>query len=145
MQYEKSCGFVAYKDEGGVRRYLVIRSQKGECGFPKGHMEGDETEHETAIRELKEETNAEAAIIPGFRKQIEYSFLNKPGVTKITVYFLGKCTADDIVCRAGEVAGAEFAPFDRAMQLLSFEDTRNVLKEADAYARAHDPVGQDSC
>ncbi|MBQ3222259.1 MAG: NUDIX domain-containing protein [Clostridia bacterium] len=136
MQYEKSCGFVAYKDEGGERRYLIICSLDGEYGFPKGHVEGNETEHETAMRELKEETNAEVTIVPGFRRQIEYAFPNKPGVMKQTVYFLGKCTADDILCRPGEVAGAEFAPYDRAMELLSFEDTRNVLKGADVFLRS---------
>lgn len=136
MKYEKSCGFIAYKDEGGERRYLIICSLDGEYGFPKGHVEGCETEQETAMRELKEETNAQVTIVPGFRRQIEYAFPNKPGVMKQTVYFLGKCTADDILCREGEVAQAAFHSYEKAYKLLSFEDTKNILKEADAFLRS---------
>ena len=55
MEYIKSCGFVPYRVVDGAKRYLIIHSRNGDCGFPKGHMEPGETEHETAIRELKEE------------------------------------------------------------------------------------------
>lgn len=133
MIYEKSCGFVVYKEVQGENYYLIIRNISGEYGFPKGHVENNETEHETAIRELKEETNVEVEIIDGFRHQIEYKFPNKMNVMKRSVYFLGKCLEDDIVCREGEVSEAMFVSFERAIELLSFEDTKKILKEADAY------------
>ncbi len=113
--------------------YLIIRSVNGEYGFPKGHVEGDETEYETAVRELKEETNLEADIVDGFRRQIEYPFPNKINVTKRSVYFLAVCAKGAIVCQPTEVAEAAFIPFDRALELLSFEDTKNILKEANDY------------
>lgn len=133
MRYEKSCGFVAYTNAPDGRRYLIIRSLDGEYGFPKGHVEGSETEHETAVRELKEETNAEVTIIPGFRRQIEYAFPNEPGVMKRTVYFVGEVLPGEILCREGEVAEAAFLSFEKAYELLSFADTKNILKEADAF------------
>lgn len=133
MIYEKSCGFVVYKEVQGENYYLIIRNISGEYGFPKGHVENNETEHETAIRELKEETNVEVQIIDGFRCQVEYKFPNKINVMKRSVYFLGKCIEDDIVCREGEVSEAMFVSFERAIELLSFEDTKKILKEADAY------------
>ncbi len=43
----------------GVRKYVIIRGTgiyKEFCGFPKGHMELGETETETVLREVKEET-----------------------------------------------------------------------------------------
>ena len=52
MRYIKSCGFVVYKEINDKRLYLIIRTSNGEYGFPKGHVEENETEHETAIREL---------------------------------------------------------------------------------------------
>ena len=133
MIYEKSCGFVVYKEIQGENCYLIIRNINGEYGYPKGHVENNETEHETAIRELKEETNVEVEIIDGFRHQIEYKFPNKMNVMKRSVYFLGKCLEDDIVCREGEVSEAMFVSFERAIELLPFEDTKKILKEADAY------------
>ena len=133
MIYEKSCGFVVYKEIQGENYYLIIRNINGEYGYPKGHVENNESEHETAIRELKEETNIEVEIIDGFRYQIEYKFPNKTNVMKRSVYFLGKCLEDDIVCREGEVSEAMFVSFERAIELLPFEDTKKILKEADAY------------
>ena len=133
MIYEKSCGFVTYSEKDDVRLYLIIRASNGEYGFPKGHVELNETEYETAIRELKEETNVEVQVIDGFRRQIEYKIPNKANVMKQSVYFLGKCTAVDVVCQETEVSEALFVPIEVALELLSFEDTKNILKEVDIY------------
>ena len=133
MIYEKSCGFIAFKEKHNKRLYLIIRASNGEYGFPKGHMEHNETESETAIRELQEETNCEAQIIDGFRRQIEYKLPRKENIIKRIVYFLGKCTEDHIICQESEISEAIFVPFDTALELLSFEGTKKILKEADAY------------
>ena len=133
MINKKSCGFVAYKEIENERLYLIVRTSNGEYGFPKGHVENNETEHETAIRELKEETNIEVQIIDGFRRQIEYEFPNRPDVMKISVYFLGKYIKEEIVCQESEVLEARFVPMETALELLSFEETRNILREADTY------------
>ena len=132
MIYEKSCGFVAYTEKDGARLYLIIRSSNGDCGFPKGHMENGETEYETAIRELKEETNAEVEIIDGFRRQIEYKLPNKD-VIKRSVYFLGKCTSQDFIPQDSEVSEVLLVPLKRAIELLTFDDTKRIIKEADDY------------
>ena len=55
MLYEKSCGFVVYKETDAGRQYLIIQVSHGEYGFPKGHMEAGETERETALREIRED------------------------------------------------------------------------------------------
>lgn len=133
MIYEKSCGFVVFREQYDIRTYLIIRATNGEYGFPKGHVEDSETEHETAIRELKEETNLQVQIIDGFRRQIEYPFPGKPDVIKRSVYFLGRCTSGNILCQEEEVAAAMFVPIETALTLLSFESTRQILKEADAH------------
>ena len=133
MINKKSCGFVAYKEIENERLYLIVRTSNGEYGFPKGHVENNETEHETAIRELKEETNIEVQMIDGFRRQIEYEFPNRPDVMKISVYFLGKYLKDEIICQESEVLEARFVPMETALELLSFEDTRKILREADTY------------
>jgi len=133
MLYEKSCGFVVYMENQDVRSYLVIRSSNGEYGFPKGHVEYNETEYETAIRELKEETNLEVQIIDGFRRQIEYKLPNKADVMKQSVYFLGKCTEENIVCQETEVSEAMFVSLEKALALLSFKNTKEILLDANAY------------
>ncbi len=133
MTYEKSCGFIAYQLRNNTREYLVLQSLNGDFGLSNCQVEKDETEYETALRELKEETNVDVEIVEGFRKQIEYLMSSKKDVIKIAVYFLGKCTSNTIICQENEALGALFLPIEKALSVLSFEETRNILKEADCY------------
>ena len=55
---EKSCGIVLfYSEDFLLIQYSVKLGEKGHWDFPKGHIEGNETELETATRELEEETS----------------------------------------------------------------------------------------
>ena len=130
MRYIKSCGFIVYKAENNENFYLIIKSHNGDVGFPKGHMEPGENELQTAIRELKEETGMDVDAIYDFRYQIEYPLPRVPDAMKQTVYFLGKCASDDIIIQETEVASAEFVTYDKAIEKLTFEETKNMLKKA---------------
>lgn len=130
MRYIKSCGFIVYKEENNENFYLIIKSHNGDVGFPKGHMEPGENELQTAIRELKEETGIDVDTIYDFRYQIEYSLPRVRDAKKQTVYFLGKCASDDIIIQETEVASAEFVTYDKAIEKLTFEETKNMLKKA---------------
>lgn len=130
MEYRKSCGFVVFKNFQDEIHYLIIRAWNGEYGFPKGHVENDESEYETAIRELKEETNVEVQILNGFRQQIEYKFPNRENLIKQSVYFLGEWIGNDIKCQEKEVSEAKFVTYVEALELLTFDETKGVLKKA---------------
>ena len=132
VRYIKSCGFVTYKQIEGVNHYLIIKSLNGDVGFPKGHMEHGESELETAIRELKEETGVDVKVIQGFRREIEYKLHRIPDTIKQSVYFLGECTSDKIICQEAEVAEAGFIPYEDALKILTFEETKSILKDAEA-------------
>ena len=58
MKKEKSCGCIIIKDD----EVLLIKHNKGHWDFPKGHMEEGETEKQTAVREVKEETHMDVYI-----------------------------------------------------------------------------------
>lgn len=133
MIYIKSCGFVVYRELQDKREYLIICNSSNEYGFPKGHVESNETEHETAIRELKEETNLEVHVIDGFRRPIEYQFPTKTNVMKQSVYFLGRCMDANIMWRENEIREAKFVSLETALSLLSFDETKEILKDADTY------------
>ncbi len=54
----KKCGIILYDSD--LKKYLLVHGLKSQkWGFPKGHMEQGETEEQTAIRELQEETGIE--------------------------------------------------------------------------------------
>lgn len=133
MKYIKSCGFVAYRQVDNENYYLIIKSLNGDVGFPKGHMESGESELQTAIRELKEETGIEVKVIQGFRRQIEYELLKIPDTIKQSVYFLGECTSDKIVCQEYEVAQASFVSYEEALNNLTFIETKSILKDAEKF------------
>lgn len=133
MRYVKSCGFVAYKQIGNENYYLIIKSPSGDVSFPKGHMEPGESELETAIRELKEETGISVNVIPGFRRQIEYELRRIPDTVKQSVYFLGECISDNIVCQEAEVTEAGFVSYEDALKRLTFEETKNILEDAEKF------------
>ena len=73
---DKSCGVVLF-NSGKVLllRHSSISSRGGHWDFPKGHIEDGESEIQTALRELEEETGiAHTNVIDGFRDTINYIF-----------------------------------------------------------------------
>ncbi len=127
MKKEKSCGIVVIKDD----TVLVIKHNRGHYGIPKGHVENGETEHETAIREVKEETNIDANIIGDFRKVITYK--PRKNVIKDVVYFVGTPTSFNTKNQIEEVSEARFIDVNMAIDLITYDDEREVLKEAVSY------------
>ena len=70
MTSEKSCGAAVFTKDNGIVNYVIVESNDGVFGFPKGHTEAGESEHETALREIFEETGLKLKIIDGFREKI---------------------------------------------------------------------------
>ena len=74
MSYEKSCGAVVFrKYHGNIELLLIKHVVGGHWSFPKGHVEPGETETETAIREIKEETGIDVELNTTFREVVSYS------------------------------------------------------------------------
>ena len=71
--YEKSCGAVIFRKNKNDVKLLLVKNHNGRhWSFPKGHIEENETEEETAIREIKEETNLDVKIMDNFREVSSY-------------------------------------------------------------------------
>lgn len=131
MKKEKSCGAICYKVEKNTIYYLLIRQKKGHIAFPKGHVEPGETEEETAIREIKEETNVDVLIDTNFRMTSTYS--PKENVMKDVIIFVGKVITSNIVTQDEEVANAMYMTYEDAMKSLSYERDKEILKDANVY------------
>ncbi|MFH1591497.1 MAG: NUDIX domain-containing protein [archaeon] len=123
---ETSAGVVVFQD-GPV--YLLLHYAEGHWGFPKGHVEGDETLRQAAIRETKEETGiTDLDFIEGFSREVEYDY-ERDGVlrTKQVTFFLAKTETEQIKLSA-EHQGCRWLSFEDAEKLLTFDNDRNVLK-----------------
>lgn len=104
-------------------------------GFPKGHMEGTETEEETALREIREETGLNVRLLPGFRWTDSYSLPHKPGVTKQVVYFTAEYSGQTPVPQESELSGIRLMPYQEAWNALQFASARRILAAADRFLR----------
>ncbi|MBQ6547045.1 MAG: alpha/beta fold hydrolase [Bacilli bacterium] len=131
MKKEKSCGAVVIKKENDGIKFLIIRQHDDCWHFPKGHVEEGETEEETAIREIKEETNIDVEIDNGFRKVITYS--PKAGVMKDVVFFIGKTISDDLVIDPNELLEAKWVNIKEAKEYFYYEDTIDTFEAAIEY------------
>ena len=136
MTYEISSGAVVFTREGGGLRYVILWSLEGYYGFPKGHIEGKETEQEAAFREIHEETGLSVRFVPGFRTVDEHSIPGKPGVMKRIIYFLGEYEGQEIRFQREELLEAPLLSYEEAMERFQFESSRRILKEANDFLLA---------
>ena len=136
MIYEKACGAVVYTILNGQINYVIIQQQEGFHGFPKGHVEKDETEEETALREIYEEVGLKPVLINGFKVTDEYPLLRKQNTMKQVVYFLARYDSQAITFQKEELLGAALLPYAEAMKILDYESSRKVLIQADHFLLA---------
>lgn len=80
MKREKSCGVLVLRQQEDELYVVLLRHRfGGHWSFPKGHVEAGESERQTALREVREETGLTGIkLMDGFRESVEYS--PKPGV-----------------------------------------------------------------
>lgn len=133
---EKSCGAVIHRERDGAREYLIIRHNGGHWSFPKGHVENNETEVETAAREIREETGLIVDIITDFRSVVTYS--PKNGVVKDVVFFLASVTGGVEHAQEEEIAQLEWFPFETAREVVTFPTDIGVLVEAEEFLAKKD-------
>ncbi len=131
--YEKTCGAVIYTIHEGMRKYFIIKNESGHIGFPKGHIEFGETEEETAKREVYEETGIEISIDNSFR--MEYTYKTLENTCKRCVYFLSYYEYRPAKVQESEIFQSWLVPFDEAVELLNFEQDREILKEAENFIK----------
>ncbi len=132
---EYSCGTVLYTVRGHEIHYVLIQTlHGGECGFPKGHLEKGESEEACALRETWEETSISAKLIDGFRQETRYPIGGKK--MKTVTYFLASFTGQKPHRNDRfEAFIYHVVPYQKALALLTHEDSREILRKADAFLR----------
>jgi 8-oxo-dGTP pyrophosphatase MutT (NUDIX family) len=119
-------GAVAVRGRGSKAKVLLVAAKKspGQWIFPKGHIEPGETPEEAAVRELREEAGVEGRIV---KRLGESSF--RSGKEDVTVaYFLVRFVK---TVPPSERRKAEWHSFRDAWRLLTFDDARSLLDEAE--------------
>lgn len=123
MKKEKSCGTIIIENN----KVLLIQQTDNAWGFPKGHVENNETEQETAIRETKEETNLDVEIISNKKYITNYKINNE--IDKEVIFFLAKKTSDKIKKQDEEIKNIKWVDLTKAFDIITYENTKNLYKE----------------
>ena len=130
---EKSCGAVVFTRESGEIRFVLVRPRSGQYSFPKGHVEKGESEKQTALREIWEETGLRPVILDGFRDSESYELPKKPGCVKEVVYFLAEYSGQKFDPQDTDAVAAELFDYEDALDMLPTENRRGVLIRAKAF------------
>jgi 8-oxo-dGTP pyrophosphatase MutT (NUDIX family) len=133
MLNEKSCGAVVYCQNTELK-FLLLQYEAGHWDFVKGNVEEGETEQETTVRELREETGiADAQFIEGFKEKIIY-FYKRQGSTvyKEVIFFLMETKTSNVKL-SFEHINFEWCTYEAALKKLTFKNARDVLQKAHAY------------
>ena len=131
MIKEKSCGAVVYKKEKEKIYFLIEEMKAGHYSIPKGHVENNETEIETALREIKEETNLEVNLDSNFREVVSYSPYE--GCIKDVVFFVAEAMTFDMKEQLIEVTSLKWLEPVEAINILTFDSDKEVLRKALKY------------
>ena len=125
MKNEKSCGCIIVNDE---KILLVEQVNSGTYNFPKGHMNPGETEIETAIREVKEETNLDVIINDQLRFPLSY--VQKGTINKEVVYYVASITnINDLKPQIKEINKMLWVNIDKVYDTLTFDNLKNIWKD----------------
>lgn len=124
MKQEKSCGAIVINKNNKI---LLVHHNAGHWDFPKGHIENGETEEQTAIREVKEETNIDIIINNKYRYTTSYS--PKENVMKEVVYFLAQNIDEDKKPQLEEVSEVKWFTLEEAMNTITYENSKEILNK----------------
>lgn len=130
IRYEKSCGIIVLNGNN----ILLLHYPSGHWDFPKGHVDGAETEKETAKRELSEETGiTNFKFIQGFREFTQYNYRRQRHLyQKKVVYFLGETQTLEIHL-SSEHQGFGWFKWEDAFTQITFDNSKIILKAAENF------------
>lgn len=134
MAIEVTAGAVVYRQQNGEIQYLLLEStNKGNFwGFPKGHVEGNETLEETAHREIKEETSLDLPIDTSFNVYTEYDLPNG-NHKQMTLYTAEVPEPESLHLQTEEIENAGWFNYDEARQRLTYNNLKELLDQAHAH------------
>lgn len=127
--FRKSCGVIPCRQRGTEKEFLLLLQANNCWSFPKGHMEAGETEIQTALRELSEETGLQATLVPGTRTVLEYDVF--PMTRKQVVLFLGEVSGS-VIPQAKEIINYRWVKVDALQNYLrpdTYEACFKLLKQ----------------
>jgi 8-oxo-dGTP pyrophosphatase MutT (NUDIX family) len=129
---EFSAGGVVVRRMRGRSYIAAVRVKDGSLlALPKGHIEPGESGADTAIREVREETGIEGALVEKL-DDIRYWYTRDGArVLKVVSFFLLRYRSGSVRdYQREEVDGAEWVPLEEAAQRLAYRGEKEMARAA---------------
>ena len=135
VEREFSAGGVVVRDGQCIVIVPTRRAKGGEkvLALPKGHPEGGESGADAAVREIREETGVEAALVDKLGDVRYWYQRDGKRIAKVVSFFLFEHVSGDLGGDPFEVEEARWMPFDEAEKALSYRGEREMV----ALAKVH--------
>lgn len=143
MQFQFSAGGIVYKKDPDLKILVSKHSQHHGWVFPKGLI-GDkeenkkQTKEETAVREVKEETGAEAEIEKPMTPVTYWFVYEGEKIKKTVYYFIMKFTGGDITVHDDEMEAVAWINPSEVEKKLTYPSDKKVWKEASEIIKQQD-------
>src|SRR3989344_157452 len=119
------------EDRPRISRIFVTQHSKHKgWDFPKGHREIYESEEQTALREVEEETGVKAEIIERVGETKYFYYEEGEKVLKTVAFYLMKYVSEGEATTAFEVSGTKWLAPEKVESQLTFKDTKELWKKA---------------
>ena len=137
-------GIVFRRDADGTPRFLLIKDSYQHWGFPKGHLESGESPVVAAMRETREETGLADLVVQGPIRIIDWHFRFRGRyIHKFCHFFLFESSDGECVPQVAEgITAVRWEPLERALDVLSYDNARGVLRRGAEMARTLRAVGE---
>jgi len=148
LTFEKSAGAIVFRQSEEGVRFLLLQYIEGHWGFPKGHIENNETDEETLKRETLEETGiADLEIIPNFKKTNWYFYRAKStekekrvrlhkelNILKKVTFYLAQTKTKGIKL-SDEHQNYVWLGYDEALEKITFWNAKKAFKKAYSFLK----------
>jgi 8-oxo-dGTP pyrophosphatase MutT (NUDIX family) len=132
MSSEVSAGGVVVH-EGRV--LVIVPTRRAADGslvlaLPKGHLDGEETAEQAAVREVREETGVQAELVEDLGDVRYWYVRDGQRVAKSVRFFLFRYLSGDIADHDDEVLEARWLELERARVELTYPGERKMVELA---------------
>ncbi|XP_026466803.1 bis(5'-nucleosyl)-tetraphosphatase [asymmetrical]-like [Ctenocephalides felis] len=132
----KAAGFVVFRRLSDTIQYLLLQASYANFHWspPKGHIERNENEFDSALRETLEETGlceSDIKIFKDCTKTLSYEANGKP---KIVIYWLAEMIAKDKgIILSEEHQAYKWLELRDALALAEYQSTKELLEYCDNF------------